>query len=93
MVVEPGATLSARPLDLKLDPHIGDSAPSCSRDSRKQFREERLKIAKAIGMSTQNNDCDREHRKILLEGEIPIDSDKYVKLFRGQRKQLAVLDG
>ena len=52
-----------------------------------------MKIAKAIGMSTQNNDCDREHRKILLEGEIPIDSDKYVKLFRGQRKQLAVLDG
>jgi hypothetical protein len=44
-------------------------------------------------MSAQYNDCDRKRRKILLEREIPIDSDEYVKLFRGQGKQLAVLDG
>jgi hypothetical protein len=30
---------------------------------------------------------------MLLEGEIPVDGDEYVELFRGQRKQFAVLDG
>jgi hypothetical protein len=75
-----------RPLDLTLDPHIGDSTPFCNRDSRKQFRHKRLKIAKTIGTSTHNNYCDCEGREILLEGKIPIDSDKYVKLFRGQDK-------
>jgi len=45
-----------------------------------------LKIAKAIGMSAQNDNGDRKRGKILLEGEIPIDGDKDVKLLRGQSK-------
>jgi hypothetical protein len=74
---------AARP---ELDANISNSSASCNRNRRKQFGDQRLKIAKAIGTSTQNNDGDGERRKILLEGEIPIDSDKYVKLFGGQRK-------
>src|ERR1041385_5504821 len=29
---------------------------------------------------------------MLLEGEVPVDGDEYVELFRGKRKQFAVLN-
>ncbi len=75
------------------DPYVSDSATFRGRNGRKQFWDERLKIPKAIGMSTQDNDCDGESRKILLEREIPVDGDEYVKFLCDQRKQLAVLNG
>ena len=75
------------------DPYVSDSATFRGRNGRKQFWDERLNIPKAIGMSTQDNDCGGESRKILLEREIPVDGDEYVKFLCDQRKQLAVLNG
>ncbi len=37
------------------------------------------RTSQGIGNGAQNDDCDREGREMLLEGEIPVDSDEYVK--------------
>ena len=78
---------------LELCPHVGDSTPFCRRTGRQQFGNEWLKVGEAIGNGTQHDDCDREGRETLLEGEIPVDGDEYVQLFCCQREQFPVLDG
>ena len=63
------------------------------RNGGQQFGNQWLKIGEAIGNSAQHDDCDRESREMLLKRKIPVDSDKYVELFRGKRKEFPVLDG
>src|SRR5216684_863917 len=81
------------PLELELHPHIGDRTSFCLRNRRQQFGNQRLKIRETIGNGTQHDDRDGESREMLLEGEIPVDGDEHVELFRGHPKQFPVLDG
>lgn len=86
------AIATAKSLRLRLRPDVRDGTPFCAGNRCEQLRNERLKIGEAIGSCAQYDDRDSKCRKMLLEGEIPIDGDEYVELFRGQGKQLAVLD-
>jgi hypothetical protein len=67
-------------LSATLDPHVCDSTPLGAGNQCEQFGDERLKIGEPIRRSAQNDDCDREGWKILLKGEIPINSDKDIKV-------------
>lgn len=79
--------VSARPLELKLDPDIRDSTTFRCSDGCEQIRDQTLKIRKAIGWSTQHNDCDFEAWEILLERKVSIDGDEDVKIVRSESKE------
>lgn len=60
--------------------------------AEKRLRDQQLKISESIRFATEHDDGDVECRKMLLEREIAIDRNENLELFRGQRKQLPVLD-
>lgn len=74
-----------------LDPDERSDTTLGRRDGREQFGDEGFKISESIRTCAQYDDRDVKGRKILLKRKIPIDSNKYRKLFRGQSKQLSVL--
>jgi hypothetical protein len=73
-----------------LDRDTRDLPGRSGRNCCEEIRQNLQQILNAVALAVNQNDRDRELGKVLLEGEVLVDSDEDVELRLGEGKQLSI---
>ena len=75
-----------------LDRDTCDLPGRSGRNCREEIRQNLKQILNAVAFAVNQNDCNRELRKVLLEGQILVDCHEDVELRLREGEQLSIRD-